>query len=187
MLEFTTSPEGKIAAGVCVGVTVLLSGVLILQHLRHYKHPILQRYAIRIILMVPVYAVDSYISLWVSEYAFYINSCRDVYEAYVIYNFVAMVRSASGRRSSSPQTHTEREKPAPPNEHRNKHTKRISNTWTGATCSGAIGSDPRDDLPLSRPQRLRHTPRTRCRHTRHEHAVPELPRGQRAAREELGK
>ena len=106
MLEFTTSPEGKIAAGVCVGVTVLLSGVLILQHLRHYKHPILQRYAIRIILMVPVYAVDSYISLWVPEYAFYINSCRDVYEAYVIYNFVAMVRSASGRRSSSPQTHT---------------------------------------------------------------------------------
>ena len=97
MLEFTTSAEGKLAAGVCVGITVLMSGVLILRHLLHYKHPILQRYAIRIILMVPVYAVDSYISLWVPEFAFYINSCRDVYEAYVIYNFVAMVRAPDPR------------------------------------------------------------------------------------------
>ena len=92
MLEFTTSAAGKIAVGVCVGVTVLMSTVLIMRHLMNYTHPILQRYAIRIILMVPVYAVDSYISLWLPDYAFYINAVRDVYEAYVIYNFVAMVR-----------------------------------------------------------------------------------------------
>ena len=92
MLEFTTSTNGKIAAGVCVGVTVVMSTVLILQHLMNYTHPIMQRYAIRIILMVPVYAVDSYLALWLPEYAFYINALRDVYEAYVIYNFVAMVR-----------------------------------------------------------------------------------------------
>lgn len=40
--------------------------------------------------MVPVYAIDSYLSLWFPKIAFYINAMRDAYEAYVIYNFVAM-------------------------------------------------------------------------------------------------
>ena len=91
MLEFTTSSTGRIIAGVSVAVTVLLSVILIIQHLRNYTHPTLQRYAIRIILMVPVYAIDSYLSLLFTNAAFYINAMRDAYEAYVIYNFVAMV------------------------------------------------------------------------------------------------
>ncbi|GAB4823802.1 hypothetical protein N2152v2_010848 [Parachlorella kessleri] len=69
-------------------------------HLEHYNRPKLQIRVIRILWMVPIYAVDSWLSLRFKEARFYIDPVRECYEAYVIYNFfmylVAYLEDAYG-------------------------------------------------------------------------------------------
>lgn len=69
-------------------------------HLEHYNQPKLQIRVIRILWMVPIYAVDSWLSLRFKDARFYIDPLRECYEAYVIYNFfmylVAYLEDAYG-------------------------------------------------------------------------------------------
>jgi Organic solute transporter Ostalpha len=51
----------------------------IIQHLRHYTEPMFQRYIVRIIFMVPVYAACSFASLLAEDAAIYITTIRDWY------------------------------------------------------------------------------------------------------------
>ncbi|CAI7844844.1 unnamed protein product, partial [Closterium sp. NIES-53] len=81
---------GVIIALVCTLVAVFLSVRHIIQHLQNYTEPTFQRYIVRIIFMVPVYATMSFFALAFSEYAMYFNTIRDVYEAWVIYNFLSL-------------------------------------------------------------------------------------------------
>lgn len=69
---------------------------LIVSHWRNYREPVLQRYAIRILLMLPIYCIMSYISLLVPHAAFYLTTIRDVYEAYTLYSFMALMLAAVG-------------------------------------------------------------------------------------------
>ncbi|KAL4527279.1 hypothetical protein Ndes2437A_g02452 [Nannochloris sp. 'desiccata'] len=62
----------------------------IVQHLRHYTEPMFQRYIVRIIFMVPVYAACSFASLLAEDAAIYITTIRDCYEAWIIYNFMSL-------------------------------------------------------------------------------------------------
>lgn len=63
----------------------------IYMHLLNYTEPVYQRYIVRIIFMVPVYALMSFLSLVVTENAtIYFNSIREIYEAWVIYNFLSL-------------------------------------------------------------------------------------------------
>ncbi|EFN51463.1 hypothetical protein CHLNCDRAFT_27935, partial [Chlorella variabilis] len=62
----------------------------ITQHLRHYSEPVFQRYIVRIIFMVPMYSICSFPSLIHPSQAIYWNTVRDCYEAWVIYNFMAL-------------------------------------------------------------------------------------------------
>ena len=55
---------GRLLAGYCVLMSVVMTGLLIYCHLAAYSNPTQQRRIIRILLMVPIYAVDSYIALW---------------------------------------------------------------------------------------------------------------------------
>ncbi|KAF9985354.1 hypothetical protein BGZ65_011095, partial [Modicella reniformis] len=48
---------------------------------------LLQRYVVRILFMVPVYAISSLVALESLEHAFYIDALRDIYEAFVLYCF----------------------------------------------------------------------------------------------------
>uniref|UniRef100_A0AAZ3QZV6 Transmembrane protein 184C n=1 Tax=Oncorhynchus tshawytscha TaxID=74940 RepID=A0AAZ3QZV6_ONCTS len=57
-------------------------------HLVHYTQPELQKPIIRILWMVPIYSVDSWIALRYPRIAIYVDTCRECYEAYVIYNFL---------------------------------------------------------------------------------------------------
>ena len=66
---------------------------LIYKHLMNYTKPHLQRYIVRIIIMVPIYAIDSWISLRWIEYSIYFDLLRDAYEAYVVYSFFALLVS----------------------------------------------------------------------------------------------
>lgn len=87
-----------IAVGCCV-VATLLSAYNILQHLAHYSRPPLQRYIVRILVVVPVYALGSCLSLAFVHTALYFDSLRDCYEAFVVYSFLALVLSFAGGES----------------------------------------------------------------------------------------
>jgi hypothetical protein len=76
------------SARVMVIGTVILSLRLVYLHLTHWYMPEVQKYVVRILWMVPIYAVQSYLSLRYHELRIYIGSIRDFYEAYVIASFV---------------------------------------------------------------------------------------------------
>ncbi|GAM17850.1 hypothetical protein SAMD00019534_010250, partial [Acytostelium subglobosum LB1] len=78
-------------SGVAMLLSLILSVHLIYKHLRNYNCPILQRYIIRILIMVPVYSIDSWLSLLFVEYSLYFDFTRDIYEAYVLYSFFCLI------------------------------------------------------------------------------------------------
>jgi hypothetical protein len=69
-------------------------------HLRHYVRPEYQLYICRILGMVPVYSLSSWMSLLLPDKALYFDLVRDSYEAYTLYSFVALlINVAGGERS----------------------------------------------------------------------------------------
>ena len=80
-----------VIALLCTIIAVGLSLHLIRGHLRNYVKPQRQRYVIRIVWMVPIYAINSFLSLCFIQYAPIFDVPRDVYESYVLYNFVALL------------------------------------------------------------------------------------------------
>lgn len=76
------------SAQVMVIGTVILSIRLVYLHLTHWYMPDVQKYVVRILWMVPLYAVQSFLSLRFHEARIYIDTIRDLYEAYVISSFV---------------------------------------------------------------------------------------------------
>ncbi|GBB88816.1 hypothetical protein RclHR1_15410001 [Rhizophagus clarus] len=77
-----------------------LSTLSVWSHLKNYRKPSLQRYVVRIIIMVPIYAISSYISLASTSAAVYVDGIRDMYEAFVIYCFFnLLVNYLGGERS----------------------------------------------------------------------------------------
>uniref|UniRef100_A0A0K8WFH9 Transmembrane protein 184C n=1 Tax=Bactrocera latifrons TaxID=174628 RepID=A0A0K8WFH9_BACLA len=60
----------------------------IIQHVIHFTKPILQKHIIRILWMVPIYALNAWIGLFLPKHSVYVDSLRECYEAYVIYNFM---------------------------------------------------------------------------------------------------
>eukprot|EP00898_Chlorokybus_atmophyticus_P004447 jgi/Chlat1/5002/Chrsp32S04973 len=85
------SYESHAIAWFISGVFVLLSLPItfdtIAQHLYNYNKPKQQIKLIRVMLMVPVYAVDSWLALVFKDAAIYFDTARECYEAYVLYNF----------------------------------------------------------------------------------------------------
>jgi hypothetical protein len=101
------------SAAVMVIGTVILSVRLVYLHLTHWYMPDCQKYVVRILWMVPLYSVQSWLSLIFREARIYIDSIRDLYEAYVIASFVyyliellggqdALVRTLERKRTTNP-------------------------------------------------------------------------------------
>ncbi|KIY70667.1 DUF300-domain-containing protein [Cylindrobasidium torrendii FP15055 ss-10] len=89
-----------IVSGVCTIVAVAVSAMSISMHLRNYRKPALQRMVVRIMLMVPIYGIASYIALFSLEAAVFIDAVRDIYEAFVIYCFFQLLLSYLGGERS---------------------------------------------------------------------------------------
>ncbi|EQC33370.1 hypothetical protein SDRG_08888 [Saprolegnia diclina VS20] len=70
------------------------------QHLRAYTRPNLQRYILRILLIVPVYAIGSFVSFKFVREAALVNAVRDMYEAFVVYSFLNLVLAFAGGESN---------------------------------------------------------------------------------------
>jgi hypothetical protein len=78
-------------AGFFAWTAVVLSLWLIYKHLRNYNEPHLQRPIVRILLMVPIYAINSWVSLRYVHVSLYLDLIRDAYEAYVVYQFFVLL------------------------------------------------------------------------------------------------
>lgn len=76
------------SAAVMVFGTVVLSVRLVYLHFTHWYMPQVQKYVIRILWMVPLYSIQSWLSLRFRDLRIYIDALRDLYEAYVISSFV---------------------------------------------------------------------------------------------------
>lgn len=74
----------------CTIGAMALAVLHIYKHLLNYTEPTYQRYIVRIIFMVPVYALMSFLSLVLNKSTIYFNSIREMYEAWVIYNFLSL-------------------------------------------------------------------------------------------------
>uniref|UniRef100_A0A2P2LCY4 Transmembrane protein 184A n=1 Tax=Rhizophora mucronata TaxID=61149 RepID=A0A2P2LCY4_RHIMU len=80
----------SIIAFFCTAGAISLALFHIYRHLLNYTEPTYQRYIVRIIFMVPIYALMSFLSLILPKSSIYFNSLREIYEAWVIYNFLSL-------------------------------------------------------------------------------------------------
>ncbi|CAK9290382.1 unnamed protein product [Gordionus sp. m RMFG-2023] len=74
---------------ILLAIPISLLGIL--QHLLNYTKPYLQLYIIRILWMVPIYAMNAWVALRFPKSAIYLDTLRECYEAYVIYNFTSFL------------------------------------------------------------------------------------------------
>lgn len=78
----------------------------IYQHLKYYTNPSEQRWIVRILFIVPVYAFDSWLSLLFFEQSYYVyfDSVRDCYEgrlfSYIIVSVLAKIESFKGKNEN---------------------------------------------------------------------------------------
>ncbi|KAL1543700.1 protein LAZ1 1-like [Salvia divinorum] len=89
------------SAAIFVLVAVILSMYLIFDHLIAYNQPEEQKFLVPIILMVPVYSVESFLSLLNSEVAFNCQILRDCYEAFALYCFERYLIACLGGEEST--------------------------------------------------------------------------------------
>lgn len=73
-------------AFVLVGFPISMYGIVM--HLANYNEPKTQMYVVRILWMVPIYSIESWLCLRYKDYAIYIETLRDCYESYVLYSFL---------------------------------------------------------------------------------------------------
>lgn len=67
-----------------------------MKHYNYPHHPKTQRSIVRILILVNIYAIESWISLFMPEYASYLNIVRDLWESVVIYEFFSLIITCCG-------------------------------------------------------------------------------------------
>ncbi|CAG9835315.1 unnamed protein product [Diabrotica balteata] len=90
-------------AGLFVWAALFLTCSQIYHHLRWYTNPSEQRWIVRILFIVPIYAIYSWISLlFFNSHTYYVYffTVRDCYEAFVIYNFLSLCYEYLGGESN---------------------------------------------------------------------------------------
>lgn len=92
------------SAGVMVLGTVIMSTRLVYLHLTHWWMPDCQKYVVRILWMVPLYSVQSWLSLRFHDARIYIDAIRDLYEAYVIASFLYYLIELLGGQATLTRT-----------------------------------------------------------------------------------
>lgn len=99
---FLQTTGAQAISGAFVWTALIITCHQIYQHLRFYTLPSEQRWIVRILFIVPIYAFDSWLSLlfFRENYYIYFNSVRDWYEAFVIYNFLSLCYEYLGGESN---------------------------------------------------------------------------------------
>ncbi|KAL1567659.1 Protein laz1 [Salvia divinorum] len=85
--EYSTPIWAVLIAGTFVVVTLTLSIYLMFEHLSAYKNPEEQKFLIGVVLMVPCYAVESFVSMVHPAISVDVGIARDCYESFAMYCF----------------------------------------------------------------------------------------------------
>ncbi|ESO11429.1 hypothetical protein HELRODRAFT_91402 [Helobdella robusta] len=100
---FLQTSLAQTLAGIFSFAAIFITGWQIFSHLYYYTCPNEQRWIVRVLLIVPIYAFDSWLSLLFfshEEFYVYLNTIRDCYEALVIYSFLSLCYEYLGGESS---------------------------------------------------------------------------------------
>ncbi|EEC44214.1 predicted protein, partial [Phaeodactylum tricornutum CCAP 1055/1] len=81
-------------AFVLLGFPISMGGIV--SHLSNYNQPHVQVYVVRILWMVPIYSVESWLAMRFHKHAIYIETLRDLYESYVLYSFLQFLIQVLG-------------------------------------------------------------------------------------------
>lgn len=84
------------SSGGFVLITIPISLRLIVLHLTHWNMPQVQKFVVRIAWMIPLYSVESWLSLRFRRFALQIETLRWCYESYVIYSFLYFLINVFG-------------------------------------------------------------------------------------------
>uniref|UniRef100_A0A0D9YW91 Uncharacterized protein n=1 Tax=Oryza glumipatula TaxID=40148 RepID=A0A0D9YW91_9ORYZ len=96
MAEYAAPTWAILISGFFMLLSVSLSMYLIFQHLSAYNNPEEQKFVLGVILMVPCYAVESYVSLVNPDTSVYCGILRDAYEAFAMYCFGRYITACLG-------------------------------------------------------------------------------------------
>lgn len=86
-LAYTAPIWATLVAGSLVLVTLVLSIYLLFEHLSAYKNPEEQKFLIGVVVMVPCYAIESFVSLVNPSISVDCEILRDCYESFAMYCF----------------------------------------------------------------------------------------------------
>lgn len=78
-------------AGICGAFAIVVSLFLMFMHAIKYSRPTEQRHIIRILFMVPIYAMVSWLSIIYYTHSVYYEVLRDCYEAFAIASFFSLM------------------------------------------------------------------------------------------------
>jgi hypothetical protein len=81
-------------AFVILGFPISIWGIVM--HLTHYYRPNIQCHIVRVLWMVPIYSIGSWLCLRFNDVAIYIETIRDCYEAFVLYSFFQFLINVLG-------------------------------------------------------------------------------------------
>lgn len=79
------------STGILALVAIICSVHLMVRHLNNWTDPKGQISIVRIVMMVPIYALTSWLAIICGKYAVYFNLFRDSYEALVLYEFFCLI------------------------------------------------------------------------------------------------
>ncbi|KAJ2140717.1 hypothetical protein IW142_005258 [Coemansia sp. RSA 564] len=99
--QFDAHKVGWIIAGTFALAATIISGLHIAAHLKHYTIPRQQRHIVRIILMIPIYSIISFLSYRFYREAPYYTAVRDCYEAFAIAAFYMLLLQYIGDSSTA--------------------------------------------------------------------------------------
>lgn len=85
-------------AFVILGFPISMFGIV--SHLANYNQPHVQVYVVRILWMVPIYSIESWLAMRFHDHAIYIETLRDLYESYVLYSFTQFLIQVLGGEES---------------------------------------------------------------------------------------
>ena len=95
-LNFKAHDVGWIICGSFTIVATVSSIWLIWKHLTYYTLPTQQRHIVRLLIMVPIYAIVSFMSFLFYKHALYYQTIRDCYEAVLITSFFYLLLAYTG-------------------------------------------------------------------------------------------
>lgn len=92
-IQIITSPWLTLTI-ITLAILISLSDVYL--HVQNYNRPDVQKHVIRILLMVPIYATQSWLSLRFIKITLLFETIRDLYEAFIIMSFVYYIINLLG-------------------------------------------------------------------------------------------